>query len=180
MRWVHPAEFETSQRLLATCTKLEWLRRDHFSSCSGRLRVAGSRIGVCVTLTVDLLAVAVANGGDQRDGRRIWGTSIKPDVQREAAAQLAWPGSGLWNGRGRRCSAGQAGRRNLACSGGDSGPQRCLSHRDVPWPIGSPVAGVAEPDLAVLQQQAPLLVAQAAGGGQASCRVAPVATSTTS
>ena len=118
--------------------------------------------------SVDLLAVAVANGLMINEMAEIWGTSIKPDVLQEAAAQLARAalaqGVVEWTGQALLGLAKLDGGTWLA-----AGAIQALSAAYLTRVVGRSMAdwlaltaGVAEPDLAALQQQAPLLVAKAA------------------
>ena len=165
---------ETSQRLLADLhlrwqAELEWLRRDRFQQLQRRTQwlVAGSVFASPLT-SVDLLAVAVANGLMINEMAGIWGTSIKPDVLQEAAAQLARAalaqGVVEWTGQTLLGLAKLDGGTWLA-----AGAIQALSAAYLTRVVGRSMAdwlaltaGVAEPDLAALQQQAPLLVAKAA------------------
>ena len=126
---------ETSQRLLADLhrrwqAELELLRRERFQQLQRRTQwlVAGSVFASPLT-SVDLLAVAVANGLMINEMAEIWGTSIKPEVLQEAAMQLARAAlaQGLWSGRGRPCWVCQAGRGKLGCGRGFAGPECGLS-----------------------------------------------------
>ena len=165
---------ETSQRLLADLhrrwqAELEWLRRDRFQQLQRRTQwlVAGSVFASPLT-SVDLLAVAVANGLMINEMAGIWGTSIKPDVLQKAAAQLARAalaqGVVEWTGQTLLGLAKLDGGTWLA-----AGAIQALSAAYLTRVVGRSMAdwlaltaGVAEPDLAALQQQAPLLVAKAA------------------
>ena len=94
-RSLKQAATETRPRLLAELHRcwqrdLESLRRDRFLQIQHRTQwvVAGSVMASPVP-SLDLLAVSVANGLMIKEMGEIWGTSLQPDVLREAAAQLA-------------------------------------------------------------------------------------------
>ena len=140
---------ETSQRLLADLhrrwqAELEWLRRDRFQQLQRRTQwlVAGSVFASPLT-SVDLLAVAVANGLMINEMAEIWGTSIKPDVLQEAAAQLARAalaqGVVEWTGQTLLGLAKLDGGTWLA-AGAIQASALPISPvwSDVPWPIGLP------------------------------------------
>ena len=129
--------------------------------------MAGSGFASPLT-SVDLLAVAVANGLMIQEMAQIWGTSIKTEVLQEAAAQLARAalaqGVVEWTGQTLLGLAKLDGGSWLA-----AGAIQALSAAYLTRVVGRSMAdwlalsaGVAEPDLAALQQQAPLLVARAA------------------
>ena len=165
---------ETSQRLLADLhrhwqAELELLRRGRFQQLQQRTQwlVAGSVFASPLT-SVDLLAVAVANGLMINEMAEIWGTSIKAEVLQEAALQLARAalaqGVVEWTGQTLLGLAKLDGGTWLA-----AGAIQSLSAAYLTRVVGRSMAdwlalsaGVAEPDLAALQQQAPLLVARAA------------------
>ena len=165
---------ETQQRLLADLhrrwqVELEGMRRSRFQQLQRRTQwvVAGSVFASPLT-SVDLLAVAVANGLMIQEMSRIWGTSIKTEVLQEAAAQLARAAlaQGLveWTGQTLLGLAKLDGGSWLA-----AGAIQALSAAYLTRVVGRSMAdwlalsvGVAEPDLVALQQQAPLLVARAA------------------
>ena len=141
--------FETSQRLLADLhrhwqAELEWLRYDRFQQLQRRTQwlVAGSVFASPLT-SVDLLAVAVANGLMINEMAEIWGTSIDPDVLQEAAAQLAHAalaqGVVEWTGQALLGLAKLDGGTWLAA--GRFRPSALPISpvwSDVPWPIGLP------------------------------------------
>ena len=165
---------ETRQRLLADLhrrwqVELEGLRRGRFQQLQRRTQwlVAGSVFASPLT-SVDLLAVAVANGLMIQEMAQIWGTSIKTEVLQEAAAQLARAalaqGVVEWTGQTLLGLAKLDGGSWLA-----AGAIQALSAAYLTRVVGRSMAdwlalssGVAEPDLAALQQQAPLLVSRAA------------------
>ena len=165
---------ETQQRLLADLhrrwqVELEGLRRSRFQQLQRRTQwvVAGSVFASPLT-SVDLLAVAVANGLMIQEMAQIWGTSIKTEVLQEAAAQLARAalaqGVVEWTGQTLLGLAKLDGGSWLA-----AGAIQALSAAYLTRVVGRSMAdwlalsaGVAEPDLVALQQQAPLLVARAA------------------
>ena len=101
----------TRPRLLADLHRrwqrdLESLRRERFLQIQQRTQwvVAGSVMASPIA-SLDLLAVAVANGLMIKDMGEIWGTSLQPDVLREAAAQLARVAlpRAWWSGPDRPC-----------------------------------------------------------------------------
>lgn len=164
----------TSQRLLADLhrrwqAELELLRRGRFQQLQRRTQwlVAGSVFASPLT-SVDLLAVAVANGLMINEMAEIWGTSIKPEVLQEAAVQLARAalaqGVVEWTGQTLLGLAKLDGGTWLA-----AGAIQALSAAYLTRVVGRSMAdwlalsaGVDAPDLVALQQQAPLLVARAA------------------
>ena len=94
-RSLKQAAVETRPRLLADVHRrwqrdLESLRRERFLQIQQRTQwvVAGSVMASPIA-SLDLLAVAVANGLMIKEMGEIWGISLQPDVLREAAAQLA-------------------------------------------------------------------------------------------
>ena len=118
--------------------------------------------------SLDLVAMAVANGLMIHEMCEIWGISINPDLMREAAEQLAK--TALAQGVVEWTSQMLLGLAKL-----DSGTwlvagaMQALSAAYLTRVVGRSMAdwlaltsGVAEPDLLALKQQAPLLVARAA------------------
>ena len=118
--------------------------------------------------SVDLLAVAVANGLMIREMATIWGSTAKIELLQEAAAQLARvalaQGVVEWTGQTLLGLAKLDGGTWLV-----AGSMQALSAAYLTRVVGRSMAdwlalsaGVAEPDLVELRQRAPLLVAQAA------------------
>ena len=88
-RSLKQAEVETRPRLLADLHRrwqrdLESLRRERFLQIQQRTQwlVAGSVMASPIA-SLDLLAVAVANGLMIKEMGEIWGTSLQPDVLRD-------------------------------------------------------------------------------------------------
>ena len=168
------AVLETRPRLLAELHRrwqrdLESLRRERFLQIQQRTQwvVAGSVMASPIA-SLDLLAVAVANGLMIKEMGEIWGTSLQPDVLREAAAQLARvalaQGVVEWTGQTLLGLAKLDGGSWLI-----AGSMQALSAAYLTRVVGRSMAdwlainaGVDELDLVVLKQQAPLLVARAA------------------
>ena len=165
---------ETRQRLLKDLhqtwqAELEGLRWQRFQHLQRRTQwvVAGS-VFASPLASVDLLAVAVANGLMIREMATIWGTSAKPEVLQEAAGQLAR--AAIAQGVVEWTSQALLGLAKL--DGGSwvaAGALQALSAAYLTRVVGRSMAdwlalsaGVAEPDLTALRQQAPLLVARAA------------------
>ena len=173
-RSLKQAAAETRPRLLAELHRrwqrdLESLRRDRFLQVQQRTQwvVAGSVLASPVP-SLDLLAVAVANGLMIKEMGEIWGTSLQPDVLREAATQLARvalaQGVVEWTGQTLLGLAKLDGGSWLI-----AGAMQALSAAYLTRVVGRSMAdwlainaGVDELDLAALKQQAPLLVARAA------------------
>ena len=173
-RSLKQAASETRPRLLADLHRqwqrdLETLRRDRFLQLQHRTQwvVAGSVLASPVA-SLDLLAVAVANGLMIKDMGEIWGTSLQPDVLREAAGQLARvalaQGVVEWTGQTLLGLAKLDGGSWLI-----AGTMQALSAAYLTRVVGRSMAdwlainaGVEEVDLVALKQQAPLLVARAA------------------
>ena len=118
--------------------------------------------------SLDLLAVAVANGLMIKEMGEIWGTSLQQDVLREAAAQLARvalaQGVVEWTGQTLLGLAKLDGGSWLI-----AGSMQALSAAYLTRVVGRSMAdwlainaGVDELDLLALKQQAPLLVTRAA------------------
>ena len=165
---------ETRQRLLRGLhqtwqAELEQLRWVRFQQLQGRTQwlVAGS-VFASPLASVDLLAVAVANGLMIREMAMIWGSTAKIELLQEAAAQLARvalaQGVVEWTGQTLLGLAKLDGGTWLV-----AGSMQALSAAYLTRVVGRSMAdwlalsaGVAEPDLVELRQRAPLLVAQAA------------------
>lgn len=173
-RSLKQAAVETRPRLLADLHRrwqrdLESLRRERFLQIQQRTQwvVAGSVMASPIA-SLDLLAVAVANGLMIKEMGEIWGTSLQPDVLREAAAQLARvalaQGVVEWTGQTLLGLAKLDGGSWLI-----AGSMQALSAAYLTRVVGRSMAdwlainaGVDELDLVALKQQAPLLVARAA------------------
>ena len=173
-RSLKQAAVETRPRLLADLHRrwqrdLESLRRERFLQIQQRTQwvVAGSVMASPIA-SLDLLAVAVANGLMIKEMGEIWGTSLQPDVLREAAAQLARvalaQGVVEWTGQTLLGLAKLDGGGWLI-----AGSMQALSAAYLTRVVGRSMAdwlainaGVDELDLVALKQQAPLLVARAA------------------
>ena len=173
-RSLKQAAVETRPRLLAELHRrwqrdLESLRRERFLQIQQRTQwvVAGSVMASPIA-SLDLLAVAVANGLMIKEMGEIWGTSLQPDVLREAAAQLARvalaQGVVEWTGQTLLGLAKLDGGSWLI-----AGSMQALSAAYLTRVVGRSMAdwlainaGVDELDLVALKQQAPLLVARAA------------------
>ena len=165
---------ETRQRLLRGLhqtwqAELEQLRWVRFQQLQGRTQwlVAGS-VFASPLASVDLLAVAVANGLMIREMATIWGSTAKIELLQEAAAQLARvalaQGVVEWTGQTLLGLAKLDGGTWLV-----AGSMQALSAAYLTRGVGRSMAdwlalsaGVSEPDLVELRQRAPLLVAQAA------------------
>ncbi|MDC3185645.1 YcjF family protein [bacterium] len=173
-RSLKQASSETRPRLLSELHRrwqrdLESLRRDRFLQIQQRTQwvVAGSVMASPIA-SLDLLAVVVANGLMIKEMGEIWGTSLQPDVLREAAAQLARvalaQGVVEWTGQTLLGLAKLDGGSWLI-----AGSMQALSAAYLTRVVGRSMAdwlainaGVDELDLVALKQQAPLLVARAA------------------
>lgn len=173
-RSLKQAAIETRPRLLAELHRrwqrdLESLRRERFLQIQQRTQwvVAGSVMASPIA-SLDLLAVTVANGLMIKEMGEIWGTSLQPDVLREAAAQLARvalaQGVVEWTGQTLLGLAKLDGGSWLI-----AGAMQALSAAYLTRVVGRSMAdwlainaGVDELDLVALKQQAPLLVARAA------------------
>ena len=165
---------ETRQRLLRSLhqswqAELEQLRWARFQQLQGRTQwiVAGS-VFASPLASVDLLAVAVANGLMIREMATIWGSTAKVELLQEAAGQLARvalaQGVVEWTGQTLLGLAKLDGGSWLM-----AGSMQALSAAYLTRVVGRSMAdwlalsaGVSEPDLAELRQRAPLLVAKAA------------------
>ena len=164
----------TRQRLIEALhrqwqAELECLRRDRFRGLLQRSQwiVAGAVVASPLPST-DLLAVAVGNGLMLKEMGVIWGCRWTPDVLQVAAKHLA--GAALaqgvveWSGQALLGLAKLDGSAWLA-----AGLMQAFSAAYLTRVVGASMAdwlalnaGVAEPDLELLKQQAPLLVAKAA------------------
>ena len=165
---------DARQRLLEALHRdwqsdLERLRRTRFQQLQQRTQwvVAGS-VFVSPIPSLDLLAVAVANGLMLKEMSDIWGTEIKSDVLREAASHLAR--AALAQGVVEWTSQTLLGLAKLeAGSWLAAGVMQSLSAAYLTRVVGRSMAdwlavnaGVSEPDLESLKREAPLLVARAA------------------
>ena len=164
----------TRQRLLENLhrqwqAELECLRRARFRGLLQRSQwlVAGAVVASPLPST-DLLAVAVGNGLMLKEMATIWDCRWTPDVLQVAAKHLAAAalGQGVveWSSQALLSLAKLDGGAWLA-----AGVMQALSAAYLTRVVGASMAdwmalnaGVAEPDLELLKQQAPLLVAQAA------------------
>lgn len=163
----------TRLRLLADLHRgwqlqLEHLRRDRFQSLQQRTQwIVAASVLASPVATIDLLAVAVANGLMIREMAEIWGCRLSLDLLREAAAQLAQ--AALAQGVVEWSSQMLLGLAKL--DGGSwlaAGAMQALSAAYLTRVVGRSMAdwlalnvGVKEPDLEMLKRQAPLLVARA-------------------
>ena len=164
----------TRRRLLADLHQrwqadLEQLRRQRFQTLQQRTQwIVATSVLASPVPSLDLLAIAVANGlmiGEMAD---LWGCRLQLDVLKEAAAQLAR--AALAQGVVEWSSQMLLGLAKL--DGGSwlmAGAMQALSAAYLTRVVGRSMAdwlainaGVAEPDLKLLKQQAPLLVARAA------------------
>ena len=168
------AALETRPRLLAVLHRrwqrdLESLRRDRFLKIQQHTQwVVAASVMASPVPSLDLLAVAVANGLMIKEMGEIWGTSLQSDVLREAAAQLARvalaQGVVEWTGQTLLGLAKLDGGSWLI-----AGSMQALSAAYLTRVVGRSMAdwlainaGVDQLDLVALKQQAPLLVARAA------------------
>ena len=166
--------FQTQKRLLVDLhrrwqAELERLRRERFQDLQQRTQwvVAGTVLASPLP-SLDLLALAVANGLMIREMAEIWGVSLQPDTLREAALQLAK--TALTQGVVEWSSQMLLGLAKFeAGSWLIAGTMQSLSAAYLTRVVGRSMAdwlalsaGVSEPDLLELKQQAPLLVAHAA------------------
>ena len=165
---------DARQRLLEALHRrwqadLERLRRSRFQQLQQRTQwiVAGS-VFVSPIPSLDLLAVAVANGLMLKEMGEIWGADVKSDVLREAATLLAR--AALAQGVVEWTSQTLLGLAKLeAGTWLAAGVMQSLSAAYLTRVVGRSMAdwlamnaGVSEPDLASLKREAPLLVARAA------------------
>ena len=163
----------TRQRLLEALhrdwqAELESLRRQRFRGLLQRSQwlVAGAVVASPLPST-DLLAVAVGNGLMLSEMGSIWGCRWTPDVLQVAAKHLAAAalaqGVVEWSGQALLGLAKLEGGSWMA-----AGMMQGLSAAYLTRVVGVSMAdwmalnaGVAKPDLELLKQQAPLLVAKA-------------------
>ena len=165
---------DARQRLLEALHRdwqadLERLRRHRFQQLQQRTQwiVAGSVL-VSPIPSLDLLAVAVANGLMLKEMGEIWGADVNSDVLREAASHLAR--AALAQGVVEWTSQTLLGLAKLeAGSWLAAGVMQSLSAAYLTRVVGRSMAdwlavnaGVSEPDLASLKREAPLLIARAA------------------
>ena len=164
----------TRRRLLADLhrrwqAELEQLRRSRFQGLQQRTQwIVATSVLASPVPSLDLLAIAVANGLMMREMAELWGCRLQLDVLREAAAQLAR--AALAQGVVEWSSQMLLGLAKLdSGSWLVAGGMQALSAAYLTRVVGRSMAdwlalnaGVAEPDLAMLKQQAPLLVAKAA------------------
>lgn len=165
---------DARQRLLEALHRdwqadLERLRRNRFQQLQQRTQwiVAGSVL-VSPIPSLDLLAVAVANGLMLKEMGDIWGADVKSDVLREAASHLAR--AALAQGVVEWTSQTLLGLAKLeAGSWLAAGVMQSLSAAYLTRVVGRSMAdwlavnaGVSELDLASLKREAPLLIARAA------------------
>ena len=164
----------TKQRLLSRLhsswqSDLEKLRREKYRNLQNRSQwiVAGAVFASPVPST-DLLSVAVVNGLMIQEMSGIWACKIRPDLLRVVARQLACAavaqGVVEWSGQALLGVAKLHGSSWLA-----AGSMQALSAAYLTRVVGRSMAdwmalnnGVSEPDLELLKQQAPQLVAKAA------------------
>ena len=164
----------TRRRLLADLHRrwqsdLETLRRRRFQSLQQRTQwVVAASVMASPVASIDLLAVAVANGLMIRDMAEIWGCPFKADVMKESAGLLARAalaqGVVEWSSQMLFSLAKLDGGSWLV-----AGAMQALSAAYLTRVVGRAMAdwlalnaGVAEPDLDMLKREAPLLVARAA------------------
>ena len=164
----------TRRRLLADLHRcwqadLELLRRQRFQNLQQRTQwIVATSVLASPVPSLDLLAIAVANGLMMREMADLWGCRLQLDVLKEAAAQLAR--AALAQGVVEWSSQMLLGLAKV--DGGSwlvAGAMQALSAAYLTRVVGRSMAdwlavnaGVAEPDLKLLKQQAPLLVARAA------------------
>ena len=165
---------ETCQRLLSELHRqwqrdLEGLRRERFLLLQQRTQwMVAATVLASPLPSLDVLAVAVANGLMLKEMGEIWGTSLALDVLQEVAGQLARvalaQGVVEWTGQTLLGLAKLDGGSWLI-----AGAVQSLSAAYLTRVVGRSMAdwlalnaGVCELDLADLKHQAPLLVARAA------------------
>ncbi len=164
----------TKQRLLSRLHSswqidLEKLRRDKYRTIQNRSQwiVAGAVFASPVPST-DLLSVAVVNGLMIKEMSSLWSCKIKSELLHVVARQLACAaiaqGVVEWSGQTLLGVAKLHGGGWLA-----AGSMQALSAAYLTRVVGASMAdwmainnGVLEPDLELLKQQAPQLVAKAA------------------
>ena len=165
---------QTRRRLLSDLHRgwqadLERLRREKFRALQQRTQwIVASSVLASPVPSIDLLALAVANGLMIKEMGEIWGCEVKLDVLREAAAQLAR--TALAQGVVEWSSQVLLGLAKL--DGGSwlaAGALQALSAAYLTRVVGRSMAdwlalhaGVDAPDLAALKREAPVLVARAA------------------
>ncbi|BEV35649.1 YcjF family protein [Synechococcus sp. M16CYN] len=165
---------DTRQRLLEDLHRrwqadLEFYRRARFQQLQQRTQwvVAGS-VFASPLLSLDLLALVVANGLMMKEMKEIWGTDIKLDALQEAASQLVK--AALAQGVVEWASQTLLSLAKLdAGSWLAAGVMQSLSAAYLTRVVGRSMAdwlainaGVSEPDLKLLKLEAPLLIARAA------------------
>ena len=165
---------DTCQRQLASLHRrwqqdLEQVRRSRFTELQRRTQwVVAAGVVASPLPSVDLLAMAVANGLMLREMGDIWGTELKGDVLQAAAGHLAR--AALAQGVVEWTSQALLGLAKLdAGSWLAAGAMQGLSAAYLTRVVGRAMAdwlalnaGVAEPDLEALKKQAPVLIANAA------------------
>ena len=165
---------DTCQRQLASLHRrwqhdLEQVRRSRFTELQRQTQwVVAAGVVASPLPTVDLLALAVANGLMLREMGEIWGTELKGDALQAAAGHLAR--AALAQGVVEWTSQAMLGLAKLdAGSWLAAGVMQSLSAAYLTRVVGRAMAdwlalnaGVAEPDLEALKQQAPVLIANAA------------------
>ena len=164
----------TRQRLLRDLHQnwqadLEQLRRRRFQALQLRTQwIVAASVLASPLPSLDLLAVAVANGLMLREMGSLWGTNLQPDLLREAAGQLAR--AALAQGVVEWSSQMLLGLAKL--DGGSwliAGSMQAISAAYLTRVVGRSMAdwlalnaGVRELDLERLKREAPVLVANAA------------------
>ena len=164
----------TRQRLLRDLHQhwqadLEQVRRRRFQALQQRTQwVVAASVLASPLPSLDLLAVAVANGLMLREMGSLWGTELQPDLLREAAGQLAR--AALAQGVVEWSSQMLLGLAKL--DGGSwllAGTMQAISAAYLTRVVGRSMAdwlalnaGVRELDLERLKREAPVLVANAA------------------
>ena len=164
----------TKQRLLSRLHNswqkdLEKLRREKFKVIQKKSQwiVAGIVFASPVAST-DLLAVAVVNGLMIKEMSKIWSCKMKPELIEEVSRQLAIAaiGQGVveWSGQSLLSLAKLDGSSWVA-----AGTIQALSAAYLTRVVGRSIAdwmalnnGVSQPDLELVKQQVPQLVAKAA------------------
>ena len=164
----------TRQRLLRDLHQhwqadLEQVRRRRFQALQQRTQwIVAASVMASPLPSLDLLAVAVANGLMLREMGCLWGTDLQPDLLREAAGQLAR--AALAQGVVEWSSQMLLGLAKL--DGGSwliAGSMQAISAAYLTRVVGRSMAdwlalnaGVRELDLERLKREAPVLVANAA------------------
>ena len=165
---------DTRQRLLRGLHQqwqadLEQVRRRRFQALQQRTQwIVAASVLASPLPSLDLLAVAVANGLMLREMGTLWGTDLQPDVLREAAGQLAR--AALAQGVVEWSSQMLLGLAKL--DGGSwlvAGTMQAISAAYLTRVVGRSMAdwlalnaGVDALDLERLKREAPVLVAKAA------------------